>query len=158
MYSTSKEVDFATSLLNGPYSGTNVAKAFETTLASNDRDFVAFADFDHYIPSYNAPAAFVAANIYDGDQKVGVLVFQISVKKINDIMTSNKSWENIGMGKTGESYIVDHTFEMHSDSRMFIEDPAEFFRKLKLSGTPQETIDKIKKHNTTIELINSKEL
>ncbi|MES0337113.1 MAG: methyl-accepting chemotaxis protein [Candidatus Magnetobacterium sp. LHC-1] len=158
VYSTSKEVDFATSLLNGPYSNTNIAKTFEATLASSDREFVTVADFAPYVPSYNVPAAFVATNIYDGDQKVGVLIFQISLKKINDIMTSSKSWEKIGMGKTGESYIVDHGFDMHSDSRMFIEDPAEFFRKLKIAGTPQETIDKLKKNNTTIDVINTKDL
>ncbi|MBF0539298.1 MAG: methyl-accepting chemotaxis protein [Nitrospirae bacterium] len=157
VYTNSKEVDFATSLLNGPYSNTNIAKAFEAALASKDKDFVTFADFAPYAPSYNVSAAFVAATIYDGDQKVGVLIFQISLKKINDIMTSYKSWEKIGMGKTGESYIVDPDLDMHSDARMFIEDPAEFLRKLKLVGTPQETIDKIKKNNTTIDILKVKE-
>ncbi|MBF0344512.1 MAG: methyl-accepting chemotaxis protein [Nitrospirae bacterium] len=158
VYTSSKEVDFATSLLNGPYSNTHVAKAFETAIASNDKDFVAFTDFDPYVPSYNVPSAFVAAAIYDGAQKLGVLILQIPLKKINKIMTSDKGWEKIGMGKTGECYMLDSDLNMHSDSRTFIEDVDEFIRKIKLAGVSQESIDKVKKHNTTIDTISLKGL
>lgn len=57
-------------------------------------------DFRPYHPSYNAPASFIASPIFDGDELEGVLVFQMSVDKINAIMTSNGDWADAGLGGT----------------------------------------------------------
>ncbi|HQV30268.1 MAG TPA: methyl-accepting chemotaxis protein, partial [Calditrichia bacterium] len=73
VYSVFKEVDYATSLFDGPYKNTNFARAVREAAQSNDPDFVRMVDFDRYDPSYAAPAAFIAAPIFDHGEKVGVL-------------------------------------------------------------------------------------
>ena len=53
----------------------------------------------------------------------GVLALQFPISKINRLMTMDKRWEESGMGKTGETFIVGPDDLMRSDSRLFLEDP-----------------------------------
>jgi len=90
VYSVFKEVDFATSLLTGPYKDTNFAREFSAASQADEKDFVKLVDFEPYYPSYNAPASFIASPISNGSRRVGVLVFQRPIDRINAIMTSNQ--------------------------------------------------------------------
>ena len=53
----------------------------------------------------------------------GVLALQFPISKINRLMTMDRRWEESGMGKTGETFIVGPDDLMRSDSRLFLEDP-----------------------------------
>lgn len=112
VYSVFKEVDYATSLRDGPYAGTNLARAFREAAKSNWKDSVIFVDYESYPPSYEAPASFIASPIFEGNKKVGVAIFQMPIGRINEILS-----ERTGLGETGETYAVgsDHLFR--NDSR-----------------------------------------
>jgi hypothetical protein len=77
IYSVFKELDFTTSLLDGPYSKTNFADAFRAVKESDDKDFALMVFFQPYLPSYEDPAYFIAAPIYSGDDKIGALIMQL---------------------------------------------------------------------------------
>jgi methyl-accepting chemotaxis protein len=111
VYSVFKELDFATSLTDGPYAHTNFADAFRAANTATSADAAVFSDFKQYLPSYEAPAAFVASPIYSGGRRIGVLMFQFPLDSLNHIMT-----ERAGMGKSGETYLVGHDLLMRSDS------------------------------------------
>jgi methyl-accepting chemotaxis protein len=111
VYSVFKEMDYSTSLSDGPYASTNFARAFQQANAATDKDFVAFVDFEQYTPSYEAPASFIASPIFDGDKKIGVAIFQMPVDRITHIMASRA-----GLGKTGETILVGPDSLMRSDS------------------------------------------
>lgn len=102
VYSVFKEVDYATSLATGPYSQTGIGRAFQGAKNLNDPNAIYIDDFQSYEPSYNAAASFIASPIFDNGQKVGVLIFQAPVDRINDIMTSKNNWKNVGLGESGE--------------------------------------------------------
>lgn len=110
IYSVFKEVDYATSLLTGPWKDTNFADAFRAaqTLPQGE---VAFADYALYRPSYDAPASFIATPVFAGTKRVGVLVFQIPLDRVSEIMN-----ERAGLGESGETYLVGPDFKMRSDS------------------------------------------
>jgi PAS domain S-box-containing protein len=152
VYSVFKEVDFATSLLTGPYRETNFARAFKAASQADDKDFVYLVDFEPYYPSYNAAASFIASPIFNGSQKVGVLVFQMPIDRINDIMTSNQDWKNVGLGESGETYIVGDDFTMRNQSRFLIEDPENYFAAIRQSGMAPEIADLIENFGTSIGL------
>ncbi len=111
VYTVFKELDFTTSLKNGAYSDTNLGKAFRKACQAPKGDYVCLTDFKPYTPSYEAPASFISSPIYDGDELVGVAVFQIPLDRITAVM-SNRA----GLGKTGESYLVGSDKLMRSDS------------------------------------------
>ncbi|MFT4542376.1 MAG: methyl-accepting chemotaxis protein [Planctomycetota bacterium] len=111
VYSVFKELDYTSSLHKGPYSDSNFGEAFRQAneLTSSD-DFV-FVDFEQYSPSYEAPASFIASPIFDGDQKLGVAIFQMPLDTISAVMSLQS-----GLGVTGDSYMVGPDFLMRSDS------------------------------------------
>lgn len=111
VYSVYKELDYATSLLTGPYKDTGIAEAFRQGKQLSAKGQSLLVDFKTYRPSYDAPASFIASPIFEGDKKVGVLIFQMPLETINSIMG-----ERAGMGETGESYLVGRDYLMRSDS------------------------------------------
>ena len=111
VYSVYKELDYATSLVTGPYKDTGIAEAYRQGKQVSGKGESLLIDFKTYRPSYDAPASFIASPIFDGDKKVGVLIFQMPLETINSIMG-----ERSGMGETGESYLVGRDYLMRSDS------------------------------------------
>ena len=152
IYSVYKEVDFGTSLLDGPYANSNIAAAFNESRISTEKDFVKLVDFAPYHPSYDAPASFVASPIFKDDKNIGTLIFQMPIQKINDIMTNRHEWANVGLGKSGETYIVADDFTLRNQSRFFIEDRENYFKMISDLGLPKETIDQIKIFESTVGL------
>lgn len=111
VYSVFKELDFATSLVNGPYADTNIAEVFRKANMAKSSEAIELVDFDLYYPSYQAPAGFIASPIYSGKTKVAIAIFQIPLDKITSVMS-----QRAGLGETGESYLVGPDHLMRSDS------------------------------------------
>ena len=152
VYSVFKEVDYGTSLLTGPYSETNFAEAYIQARDADEKTSHALVDFEPYQPSYDAPAAFVASPIFDGEEKIGVLVFQMPIGRIDAIMTSNQQWEDVGLGESGETYILGDDFTLRNQSRFLIEDEENYLQILKDREFPIPIVAKIRSLNTSIGL------
>jgi class 3 adenylate cyclase len=150
VYSISKEVDVGTSLFNGPYRTSNLAQAVLAAIEAKGKNYTKIVDFDQYKPSYGAPAAFIAAPIFNQSTFVGVLALQFPVDEINRVMTGNKKWRDDGLGNSGETYLVGPDGLMRSVSRFFVEDPAHYLAALRDSRIDDETISKIEQFGTTI--------
>lgn len=110
VYTCFKEVDFATCLGNGPTSTTGLAEVWRKANGLKDRSAV-LVDFAPYQPSYEAPASFMAAPIYDGEEKIGVIAFQMPLDKISQMMAARS-----GLGETGETILVGSDYLPRSDS------------------------------------------
>ncbi|NOR75985.1 MAG: SpoIIE family protein phosphatase [Draconibacterium sp.] len=152
VYSVYKEVDFATSLIEDVYNETNFARVYKEALNTDSPEFIKMVDFETYPPSYNGQASFVASPIFEGDRKIGVLVFQLPIDRINNIMTDNSQWEKVGLGKSGETYIVGADLLLRNQSRFLIEDKENYLGILNDIGTPDDVISKIDNLNTSIGL------
>lgn len=154
VYTVYKEVDFGTSLENGPFSNTNLAKVYREVKehGKDSLGFFSIADYEPYHPSYNQHAAFIGAPIISQDSIIGVLIFQLPIDKIDDIMTNKQGWENVGLGKTGETYLVGHDHKIRNQSRFLIEDSAAYFQMITNLGTDPGTIQKIRNLSTSIGL------
>lgn len=154
VYTVYKEVDFGTSLENGPFSKTNLARVYRNVKehGMDSTGYFSIADYEPYHPSYNQHAAFIGAPILSNDSIVGVLIFQMPIDKIDDIMTNKRGWEDVGLGKTGETYLVGHDHKIRNQSRFLIEDSAAYFRMIAGLGTDAGTIRKIRNLNTSIGL------
>ncbi len=134
IYTVAKGLDFTTSLTNGPYANTVLGKVFRDVNVDDGRKRVLISDFAAYSPSNDDQASFIATPIFDNGVKIGVLIFQISAAKLDDIMTSDRRWSEIGLGKTGEAYIVDSAGRMITNSRFELEDPQKFYELMQKSG------------------------
>jgi methyl-accepting chemotaxis protein len=108
VYSVSKEDDFGTSLRTGAYMDSNLAVAFREVLNTKE---IVIKDFAHYKPT-KTPASFLLSPILDNGKILGVIVFQLSTKQLNEVMQ-----ERTGMGESGETYLVAEDRLMRTDSR-----------------------------------------
>ena len=124
VYTVFKEKDFATNLINGIYASTGLGDAYQQAVKLN-KGQIYINDFKPYEPSYNLPASFISTPVYDGGQKIGVMIFQMSIDKINNIMSFGGKYEEAGLGKTGDSFIVGEDYTMRNNSRFLdtIDDP-----------------------------------
>jgi len=137
VYSVSKETDFATSLLDGPYANTSLAKmvkkiADDYRLDAFREPVTYFTDFERYAPAYFAPAAFVGAPIFNNNNIfIGVLVAQIKANNLNQVLANNYQWNKTGLGLTGHSYIVGKDKIIKSDLREYVQNKDNFLDKVK---------------------------
>ncbi|MBT3922875.1 MAG: PAS domain-containing protein [Nitrospina sp.] len=150
VYSVFKEVDYATNLKTGPYSNSGIGRAFKGVMNASEPDAFILDDFAPYEPSYNAPAAFIASPIMDVGEIVGVLIFQAPIDKIDGVMTSQKEWKKVGLGESGEVYLVGPDYKLRNNSRFLIESPDEYFQLLKDLGTDSKIIQNQKDLKTSI--------
>ncbi len=150
VYTVYKETDFASSLTVGAYNESNLSRLFASVRRSKEKDYARIIDLESYAPSYGAPAAFIAAPIYNQDKFIGVLAIQVPVDEINNVMTGNRKWEADGLGKSGETYLVGPDYLMRSVSRFLIETPEEYLKTLVALGVNNETIQRIRQYKTSV--------
>ncbi|MCP4116415.1 MAG: response regulator [Desulfobacteraceae bacterium] len=127
MYSRAKEGDLGENLSAGKYRTTHLAELWRKAREGLKPVVV---DMKAYEPSRGAPAMFIGCPIIQHGNKLGVLVFQISLEEINRIML-----ERQGMGKTGETYLVGSDKRLRSDSYL---DPIGHSVEASFAGTVKE--------------------
>ena len=150
LYTVRKEIDYATNLRSGPYSDSSLAAACRRAAESPNKDFVAVEDFQFYRASFGVPAAFMAAPIYDGTRKIGIVAVQLPVDEINRLMTAGGQWRSAGMGTTGQSFLVGRDHTMRSDERELLEDFDVYIEQLRSSSVSRKTIQRIEQLKTSI--------
>ncbi len=128
VYTVFKEKDFATNLRHGPYARSGLAEAFRRASQAGADELV-IVDFAPYEPSYNLPAAFMATPVFKAGQRIGVLCIQLSTATIDEIMSFHRRWADVGLGRTGEVYLVGPDKFMRNDSR-FLDDLGPLVKKL----------------------------
>jgi serine phosphatase RsbU (regulator of sigma subunit) len=151
VYTVYKEVDFAAALNEGAFKNTNLTAVFNAAKQLKKGE-CKLVDYRPYHPSYNEPASFIACPIYEGEKQIGILTFQMPIDKINDIMTNSQRWSDVGLGSSGETYIVGEDLTLRNQSRFLIEDSINYFKMLEQIGTDKSTISKIKRYHSTIGL------
>lgn len=107
-YTVTKEADINTNSNTGPYKDSGLSRLFRSVKQSKEYGIV---DFSRYAPSNDDPAAFIAAPLKLNNGQDVVIALQLSLEKVNHIMT-----QRVGMGETGESYLIGSDKLMRSDS------------------------------------------
>ncbi|OBH86227.1 adenylate/guanylate cyclase domain-containing protein [Mycobacterium scrofulaceum] len=141
VYSVNKGPDLGTNILTGPYRESNLRDAYQKALRSNDLSFVWITDFQPYQPELDTPTAWAVSLVGMNGKFNGVMALPLPISKINRIMTADKHWDAAGMGPSTETYLAGADNLMRSDSRLFLEDPAEYRREAVASGTPPDVVD-----------------
>src|SRR5688572_16457587 len=153
VYTVFKELDFGTSLVSGPFSKTKIADAFKQTWALDRPGTVALSEFGEYLPSYNDQAAFLGTPIFDAGKKIGVLVVQVPIDKINAVMTHEAKWAERGLGQTGETYLVSAADGTpRSVARLAVEDLDRYVKSVGDAGFAPGLASAVKAKGTSIGL------
>ena len=115
VYSTFKELNFGTSLIDGPFAESSLGRIFKQANAAELPGQFFIEDFSPYWAGFEAPAAFVAAPIFEmtrnGPVKLGVVIFQFPVDRFKSVMSDRS-----GLGQTGETYLIGSDLRFRSDT------------------------------------------
>jgi HAMP domain-containing protein len=150
-YSTNRGIELGTSLTNGPHRESNLGKV---ALAATNVEVgeTVFSDFEKYLPALGRPTAFVAAPVFRLSERIGTVIFEISIYTINDIMTSHQSWQDVGLGVSGETYLVGEDLLLRNQSRFLIEDRERYLEMIREIGTSEDIVRQIESQGTSIGL------
>jgi class 3 adenylate cyclase len=149
LYTVDKERDFATSLRQGPYRDTQLAKIVQQAVSTNNPDDVFFTDFAPYEPSFGRANQFAATPIFDGEERIGVLAFRLSTDAIDAVVSGNRGWRKDGLGESGQSVIIGADYRLRSNIRPYMEDPAGFLAQLKAAGVAEDRLNRVRLHKST---------
>jgi class 3 adenylate cyclase len=152
VYSTSKQTDYGTTLKQGPYSQSGLAKVAEAVVINPAPGSIQVADFQSYRPSYESPVVFLATPIYSGSNLIGILAVQVAADRVNQIMSDDNNWKGSGLGNTGDTYLIGPDLLMRSVSRFWTETPNSYKGEVRRQGTPERTLRLMENLNTTIGL------
>ena len=109
VYTVYKELDYATNLITGNWADTGLGEAFRSARAAEDGQ-ITFVDFAPYEPSFGAPASFISLPVFLEGEKIGAVVFQMPIDRINDVMRVDA-----GLGESGNSIIVGSDYLLRND-------------------------------------------
>lgn len=110
VYTVFKETDFATSLSQGPWAKTSIARAFSSAMQLKPGE-AHIEDFAPYTPSYDAPASFAATPIYADEKLIGVLMIQLPLDKISALANDRE-----GLGEKGETLFLGSDLKLRADT------------------------------------------
>lgn len=150
VYSVDKNTEFGTNLVSGLYRNSALAEAVVEKLQTAAADEAVIVDFEPYGPAGLAPTSFIAAAIRDEDRVTGALAVELPSELIVNLTTADQNWEGTGLGETGEVYIVGADSLMRSDSRLWLEDPADYLERAAQVGYGSDVIDALEAFDTTV--------
>ena len=133
VYSFGKSWDLGTNVLSGWLANTSLKKVFvgawygpSGSGNSREPDHVMVTDMEDYPAKNNRPVMFLGCAISDrlGEQQ-GVLVHEIDSNQLTSIITFDEHWTQVGLGKSGEAYIVGPDRRLRTESRFLKDLPPE---------------------------------
>ncbi len=113
VYSVAKQLDFTTSLVDGPYAQTGLGKAFRQASVSETAGASCFIDYAPYSPSFEKATSFLSAPIFAEERAIGVLIFKVGLDQITSALT-----EATESQMAGDVYLAAAEDKAHYDSRI----------------------------------------
>lgn len=154
VYTYFKELDFATSLRDGPWAQSGLGEAYNKAMAAKKADDVLITDYAPYRPSYDDQASFVSTPIVENGRTIGVFIVQLPIDRVNQIMTFNDKWKNVGLGDSGETYLVGPDKTPRSISRFMKENSTGFVEMMRGLKTPQSKLAAMDSRDSNIGLMS----
>jgi len=132
VYSTAKDVAFATSLDSGPHSGTSLARLVDRVQETGQPGVAVLTDYAVYTPAFDQPVVFVAAPVFEDGEQAGVIAVQLDRSVVAGLLEA--VWRDGLLGETGDLYLLGIDQNLRSDARLFVEDPGEYFARIDDQG------------------------
>ncbi|OQY00246.1 MAG: hypothetical protein B6I24_00140 [Bacteroidetes bacterium 4572_128] len=144
IYTVYKETDFARSLKSAIFFKKNIKEVCKKIISNPERNSFFISDLKRYEFSFMEPAFFIGSPVFDENELIGMIIFQISMKKINQIIASeNKNSEDIEISILGED------FKIRANNK-YIEDQDLYLEKLEKTNYNNNIINNIKKYKSNV--------
>jgi class 3 adenylate cyclase len=142
VYSVGKRVDLGTNVVDGPHAATGLGSVIDE-LGRASVDEAVIADSSFYLPDSSAPVVHVAAEVRNDSEVVGALVVTLRTERLTDIVTASQQWELLGLGDTGEAYVVGTDRRLRTVPRPWFEDPEGYIDRFRETTGDERAVDLI---------------
>jgi class 3 adenylate cyclase len=138
VYSVGKHVDLGTNVDTGPYADTGLGETW-ARLRNAAVTQAVISDSAYYLPSSTAPIVHVAATIRSGSAVVGAVIASVEIEVLTAIVTAEQQWGLLGLGDTGEAYLVGPDLTLRTVPRPWFEDPDGYIERYLDAGGDDRT-------------------
>ena len=150
VFSLAKEFDLGTNLFNGPYANSGLGQVVKglhrtapaqlpLTMDLQHRELqVRISSVDPYLPSQGAPSIFTGAPVYANGELRGYLCTQVDFSLFLRTLSSNRNWQAMGLGRSGDLLLIDEHGQRVSESRRLYGQRDEALRELAHTGLLSE--------------------
>ncbi len=125
VYSVKKRIDVGTSATTGPWAQGALGEVIDGLASATIGDTV-ISDTAFYIPARGEAVVFIATAVRSGSEVLGAVVAELPVQVITDLATAGQDWELLGLGETGDIYLVGPDGTLRTDPRDWLDDPEAF--------------------------------
>ena len=166
VYTFEKGWDFGTNVFKGWREHSPLEKVFlgawygsSTSGDHASGEEIVITDLERYAGASGAPMLFLSCPINNRlGGRLGVVVHKIASNTFTDMVTFQGRWSAVGLGETGEAYIVGPDLRLRTESR-FVKEMPEKMKSLSFepdgSPGPLTSILGAPLHNTAVENIYS---
>ncbi|PKM29979.1 MAG: methyl-accepting chemotaxis protein [Gammaproteobacteria bacterium HGW-Gammaproteobacteria-11] len=150
IYSVSKGPVYATSLATGPFAESALAELVSQMRDQPDKDRFWVSDFSRFSGYFDQHVVFFAVPVfhpvYSPDKPLGFLVAQLPAERFTSIMTEQGNWQAIGLGRTGDAYLVADDGRLITEPRAMFENPEQTLAQLPLQDQQAEDITAMQRY------------
>lgn len=149
VYSVMKRVDIGTSATAGPWSADALGRVIDALSGAAIGDTV-IVDSSFYPPARGQAVLFMASAIRSGSDVVGAVITEVPVAGITELMTAGQDWQLLGLGDTGEVYVVGEDGTLRTEVRQWIDDPERFLIDFSGRSDASDTGDQIESFGSPV--------
>lgn len=147
IYSVQKGPQFGSSLKDGAFSDTQLGQLVQQMAASNAQE-VAISSFSHSPFRFQQQVIYMAVPVFhelsSPTQPLGFLVAEIPATRFTSIMTGQFNWSSLGLGDTGEAYLVGQDGRAITELRAMHTSPENFITAI-AKTTDTQTLNELKR-------------
>ncbi|MCI6474636.1 MAG: ATP-binding protein [Mucispirillum sp.] len=107
-----------------------------------------FIDMHPYMALDGYPVFFIISPIFKDSKYFGSIILVLSAKFLDNILSDSNSWEEEGLGKTGDAYITSLNGIFRSNKRDLVERPNDYLALLKNKKNPAIMYDMVEYFGT----------
>lgn len=128
VYSVGKRVDLGTDAESGPYGESGLGRVVQRVALAAVFDAV-IVDISFYLPDASAPLVHVAATVRRDAEVIGAVVVTLRTERLTEVISANGEWELLGLGETGDAYLVGSDGILRSIPRAWTDDPDAYIER-----------------------------
>jgi methyl-accepting chemotaxis protein len=137
IYSVKKGPQLISSLKDGAFKNSQLAMIAKQ-MAENPNGEVVISDFSHSPFQFEQQVIYLGVpifyDLFSKDKPVSFLIAEVPASRFSSIMTGGFNWESLGLGKTGEAYLVAKSGTLVTELRPMHENSKDFMATLNNAG------------------------
>jgi class 3 adenylate cyclase len=143
VYSVQKRIDVGTGVIDGPWANNALGSVVDGLARATVGDTV-ISDTTFYVPARGQAVVFIATAIRSGSGVTGAVVAELPVDAITELVTSGQDWESIGLGESGDIYLVGADGTLRTDTRRWTADPEGFLSDHLARNSDEALVDRMR--------------